>query len=54
MGKGNSFRNGVDGLKSHGFAWGEELTVVRKDCHSYGVDRYLVRNRHGRHGWALT
>ncbi|QWY79630.1 hypothetical protein SEA_SCOUT_89 [Mycobacterium phage Scout] len=52
MSAGQSFRNGVDGKHSHSFNWGERLTVVRRDCQSYGVDRYLVKDSTGRHGWA--
>ncbi|AAN01842.1 hypothetical protein SEA_SOYO_90 [Mycobacterium phage SoYo] len=51
MAKGQTFQNG-QGLHSHGFNWAETLTVVRKDPMSYGVERYLVRDRYGRHGYA--
>lgn len=47
-----SFQNGIDGVSSVGFNRGETLTVVRKDCRGYGVERYLVSDRYGRHGYA--
>ncbi|AIS73762.1 hypothetical protein SEA_PANAMAXUS_85 [Mycobacterium phage Panamaxus] len=52
MSNGQSFRNGVDGLHSTGFNWAERLVVIRRDPQSYGVERYLVRNVNGRHGYA--
>lgn len=52
---GETFRNGDPetlGIIAHGFDWHEELTVISRDPRGYGVTRYIVRNRHGRHGFA--
>jgi len=49
---GATFVNGVDGLHSVSFNWAERLTVSRLDTRSYGVTRYVVTDRHGRHGHA--
>ncbi|AJD82504.1 hypothetical protein SHEEN_86 [Mycobacterium phage Sheen] len=52
MTRGSTVRNdGSIGRASAGFAWGESLTIVRRDSHSYGTDRYVVRNAAGRHGY---
>lgn len=51
MTTGQTFING-QAVTAHGFNWAEQLTVVRLDAQSYGVDRYIVRDRHGRHGYA--
>lgn len=51
MSAGQAFANG-DALHSVTFNWHERLTIVRRDVQSYGVDRYVVRNAAGRHGYA--
>lgn len=51
MSNGQTFRNGIDGLHSHGYNWGERLTVVRQDT-GYGVTRYIVKDNKGSHGYA--
>lgn len=51
MTAGESFRNG-EGLRSVTFNHREVLTIVRRDFMSYGVDRYIVRDSRGRHGYA--
>lgn len=48
---GRVFING-QGMTARRFSWAEQLTVVRVDPRSYGVTRYIVRDRHGRHGFA--
>lgn len=51
MAKGDTFRNG-EGLRCWAFNHHEVLTVVRRDIAGYGVDRYIVRDSSGRHGYA--
>lgn len=52
MHKGQSILNGIDGIGSSQFNYGERLTIVRRDNQSYGVERFVVKDRHGRHGYA--
>ena len=52
MTAGQTFVNGSERLHSRSFGWNEVLTVVRKDNQSYGVERYVVRDKYGRHGFA--
>jgi hypothetical protein len=52
MSKGQTFRNGIDGMHSVGTNWGEVLTVVRKSDLAYGTDKYVVVDRYGRHSYA--
>lgn len=47
---GTAFVNGT-GLHSNQFAWSESLTVVRLTT-GYGVTRYVVTDKRGRHGYA--
>lgn len=54
IGAGDQFRNGLAdlGIQSVSFNYGELLTVVRRDARTYGVTRYIVVDRYGRHGYA--
>lgn len=48
---GVSFENGKE-LWSHEHRFGETLFVVRRD-RGYAVDRFLVKDQRGRHGYAF-
>lgn len=50
MTTGETFANG-DGAHCSAHNWRERLTVERVDK-GYGVTRYLVSDRNGRHGYA--
>lgn len=52
MTTGQTFVNGVGPVRARNFGWHETLTVVRRDYAGYGVERYIVRDRYGRLGYA--
>lgn len=49
---GATFANGVDGLHAVSFNWAEALTIKHLDSRAYGVTRFIVTDRYGRHGYA--
>lgn len=49
---GTALPNGTSGVYARAMNWGETITILRRDVQCYGVDRWLVADSHGRHGWA--